>query len=195
MEFPNPAKPKEIDHGDADGGFNFPGSAGFIWQARVSSPSCFRLLGRGFSFPDSASFIWQALYPAGTLFCARSSGGGVRMPASCSVWSTIVAFRFHPESWDARHCDRGAAASPWFAPVTWVVVPAAGDGGALGAAQGAEGDGRHQPRGDGALYLFPPCRHSTSISDAEDRHTRWRRTRSLPCIFKQLQHNPASESV
>ncbi len=34
MEFPNPAKPKEIDHGDADGGFNFPGSAGFIWQAR-----------------------------------------------------------------------------------------------------------------------------------------------------------------
>lgn len=33
MEFPNPPKPKEINHGDADGGFNFPGSAGFIWQA------------------------------------------------------------------------------------------------------------------------------------------------------------------
>ena len=33
LRYPNPEKPREIDHGDAEGGFNFGGSLGFIWQA------------------------------------------------------------------------------------------------------------------------------------------------------------------
>ncbi len=33
LRFPNPEKPPQIDHGPAEGGFNFGGSLGFIWQA------------------------------------------------------------------------------------------------------------------------------------------------------------------
>ena len=33
LRYPNPEKPAEIDHGDSEGGFNFGGSLGFIWQA------------------------------------------------------------------------------------------------------------------------------------------------------------------
>ena len=33
LRYPNPEKPAEIDHGEEEGGFNFGGSGGFIWQA------------------------------------------------------------------------------------------------------------------------------------------------------------------
>ena len=33
LRYPNAEKPPQIDHGPAEGGFNFGGSLGFIWQA------------------------------------------------------------------------------------------------------------------------------------------------------------------